>query len=117
MGGWVVERNPFFMPTSACFCALGHAGTTFIAGTVLYFYPDVSDGDLWSAWLYTVGSFGFLGVDCLEFVTFTADRWLRANIALSATGSLCYVIGSVGFFPRIYAATDRVGVWGFILGR
>ena len=38
------------------------AGTTFIAGTSLYFYPDLTNSALISAWLYIVGSIGFLTV-------------------------------------------------------
>ena len=38
------------------------------------------------------------------------------NIAASATGSLLYVIGSVGFLPAIMNHTILIGVWGFIGG-
>jgi hypothetical protein len=93
-------------------------GLTFIAGTALYYAPDQTTavGNLAAA-LYTIGSVGFLSVDVLEF--FTPDYTtcpLRANIALSATGSTFYVIGSVGYAPAILAVTEAVGVWGFILG-
>eukprot|EP00386_Alphamonas_edax_P013123 GDKI01040646.1.p2 GENE.GDKI01040646.1~~GDKI01040646.1.p2 ORF type:complete len:240 (-),score=76.63 GDKI01040646.1:321-1040(-) len=87
-------------------------GTTFIAGTVCLFYPG---WDFVSAFLYTLGSCGFLFVDVQEFFTFEGLE-LRTNIALSAIGSTFYVIGSVGFFPAIFAWDMRMGVWGFILG-
>jgi len=67
-------------------------GTTFIAGTLCYYYPDWHAGALVAGVLYTVGSFGFLYVDVLEFFTFTEDAWLRTNIAMSAFGSTWYVI-------------------------
>ena len=67
-------------------------------------------------WLYVIGSVGFLTVDLLEFFTFTTDKTLRFNISLSATGSLFYLIGSIGFLPNIYAATKYIGILGFLLG-
>ncbi|GLC65077.1 hypothetical protein PLESTF_000244100 [Pleodorina starrii] len=87
-------------------------GTTFIAGTVCLFYPG---WEWWSAALYTLGSCGFLAVDVQEFFTFSGAL-LRANIAMSLTGSFLYVVGSVGFFPVVFAWWPVVGVWGFILG-
>lgn len=93
-------------------------GLTFIAGTGLYFVSPQTDaiGNLAAA-LYTVGSVGFLTVDVMEFFT-PAYRScpLRFNIALSATGSTLYVVGSLGYLPAVLAATEAVGVWGFILG-
>ncbi len=92
-------------------------GTTFVAGTAMYFYPDYANGGYVAGWLYTIGSFGFLTVDVMEFFTYTDDKWLRANIAMSAIGSTLYVIGSIGFFPSIYDATNgSVGINGFISG-
>ena len=91
-------------------------GSTFIVGTALYFFPDLPNGGEWSAGLYTLGSVGFLTVDVMEFFTFTESFILRTNISCSMTGSLFYVIGSIGFFPEIYNLTDIVGIWGFILG-
>lgn len=91
-------------------------GTTFIAGTTCYFYPEWVNGGFYAALLYTLGSFGFLSVDLLEFFTFTEDRVIRFNIFLSATGSTFYVLGSIGFFPSVYALTSVIGIWGFILG-
>ena len=38
---------------------------------------------LQTAWLYVVGSLGFLYVDVQEFFTFTTDVTLRINIACS----------------------------------
>ena len=66
-------------------------GVTFWIGTWLYYDPADSLGDLdqaqLSAWLYIIGSIGFLYVDVEEFFTFTDDYWLRVNIACSVTGS------------------------------
>ena len=91
-------------------------GTTFIAGTaVLYLEPTDFIANL-SAFLYTVGSVGFLLVDVMEFFTFTENLLLRLNIAFSAIGSTLYVIGSAGFFPDIYNENDFYGIWGFIMG-
>jgi hypothetical protein len=55
-------------------------------GTGCYFFPDWAAGGSAAAWLYIVGSVGFLYVDVLEFITFTEDPWLRFNISISATG-------------------------------
>ena len=66
-------------------------GVTFWIGTWLYYDPADSLGDLdqaqISAWLYIIGSIGFLYVDVEEFFTFTDEYWLRVNIACSVTGS------------------------------
>ena len=124
-------------------------GVTFWIGTWLYYDPADSLGDLdqaqLSAWLYIIGSIGFLYVDVEEFFTFTDDYWLRVNIACSVTGSTLvraranplsvtraltsvsgrardplrspqYIIGSVGFLPSVYAWSPLVGILGFILG-
>jgi hypothetical protein len=91
-------------------------GSTFVAGTVLYFFPDLPYQGEWSAALYTLGSCGFLTVDVMELFTFTDVFVLTVNISCSVIGSLFYVIGSIGFFPEIYNMTDIVGIWGFILG-
>ncbi len=95
----------------AFFFLLG--GTTFIAGTGTYYYPEWEDGPFFSALLYTIGSCGFLAVDTQEFLTFTNEPMLiRTNILCSWTGSLLYVIGSVGFFPVVYAMSDQIGIQG-----
>ncbi|KAG1675664.1 hypothetical protein FOA52_002373 [Chlamydomonas sp. UWO 241] len=88
-------------------------GTTFIAGTVLLFFPNM---DTLSALLYTIGSVGFALVDLQELCTFTQGHPLplRVNIACSLVGSLLYIVGSVGFFPKL--GLPAVGIWGFILG-
>mmetsp|Transcript_29285 Transcript_29285/g.57494 ORF Transcript_29285/g.57494 Transcript_29285/m.57494 type:complete len:242 (+) Transcript_29285:120-845(+) len=91
-------------------------GTTFIAGSVCFFFPNWVEGAWWSALLYTVGSLGFLLVDVMEFFTFTDCVFLRTNILCSALGSALYVIGSIGFFPSVYDQSDFYGIWGFILG-
>ena len=74
-------------------------------------------GDL-TAWLYIIGSAGFLFVDVQEFFTFVGEPAcrLRLNIACSMLGSTLYVIGSAGFLPPVYAATPLVGILGFIAG-
>eukprot|EP00299_Pterocystis_sp_00344_P013045 c6346_g1_i1.p1 GENE.c6346_g1_i1~~c6346_g1_i1.p1 ORF type:complete len:243 (-),score=45.05 c6346_g1_i1:28-756(-) len=92
--------------------ALG--GTTFIAGTACYLYPDWAEAFTVAAWLYTIGSVGFLLVDVQEIFTFCSDRWLTVNVFLSVCGSTLYIIGSVGFFPEL--DIPNVGIWGFILG-
>jgi hypothetical protein len=58
----------------AFFFLLG--GTTFIAGTAALFWPG---NDALSASLYVLGSFGFLAVDVLEWLTFSGAV-LRTNI-------------------------------------
>jgi len=87
-------------------------GTTFIAGTVCLFFPGY---DTLSAVLYSIGSAGFLSVDLQEFFSFDGTI-LRINISMSATGSLLYLIGSLGFLPQILATYPFIGIWGFILG-
>eukprot|EP01117_Protostelium_nocturnum_P001969 TRINITY_DN12622_c0_g1_i1.p1 TRINITY_DN12622_c0_g1~~TRINITY_DN12622_c0_g1_i1.p1 ORF type:complete len:233 (+),score=59.83 TRINITY_DN12622_c0_g1_i1:79-777(+) len=95
-------------------------GTTFILGTFCFF-PDhfnwVTGFEI-AGVAYTVGSTGFLTVDVLEFFTFTRDKLLRINIFASATGSFCYLIGSIFFIPELEATEYGVsiGIWGFILG-
>jgi hypothetical protein len=101
-------------------------GYTFLVGTLLYYpamhYAAIGDDAtvnllaLWTGWLYTIGSCGFLFVDVQEFFTFTADFWLRVNISCSAIGSTFYIIGSVGFIPSIYATSPLIGILGFIAG-
>jgi hypothetical protein len=91
-------------------------GFTFVIGTLLYFHPSWEYGAACSAALYTLGSLGFLTVDVMEFFTFTEIPIIRINISCSMTGSLFYVIGSIGFFPELYNRTDVIGIWGFILG-
>lgn len=98
--------------------AVGFAtgGLTFIVGTGLFWLPAQTVAvENWTAALYILGSLGFLSVDLLEIVTFTQCP-LRFNIALSATGSTLYVIGSAGFLPAVTAKTLAWGIWGFILG-
>ena len=91
-------------------------GTTFIAGTACYFFPSWEAGGLIAGILYTIGSFGFLYVDVLEYFTYTGEPWLRTNISCSAFGSLLYVVGSIGFIPSVYAITVWIGEYGFIFG-
>lgn len=91
-------------------------GSTFIAGSISLAYPNWPPSAKMGAALYIIGSFGFLGVDLLEFFTFTDNRLLRSNIALSAIGSALYVIGSIGFVPDVGARYPTLGSWGFIWG-
>ena len=91
-------------------------GLAFIIGTACLFYPAWDNGALVSAWLYIIGSFGFFGVDFLEFFTFTQSGTLRANIGISMFGSFLYILGSVGFLPSVASSIEWIGPWGFILG-
>lgn len=92
-------------------------GSTFIIGTILYFFPDMPQAFYYSALLYIIGSLGFLFVDMLEFFTYTDNgNLLRMNISLSMAGSAFYVIGSCGFLPSVYEANHYLGPWGFIIG-
>mmetsp|Transcript_18368 Transcript_18368/g.35108 ORF Transcript_18368/g.35108 Transcript_18368/m.35108 type:complete len:329 (+) Transcript_18368:62-1048(+) len=101
-------------------------GLLFTIGTLLY-YVAVADADDpaevaflgdETAWMYVIGSFGFLYVDVLEFCTFTTPElvWIRRNVACSMVGSTCYVVGSAGFLPRPYAWTPWIGIGGFLAG-
>jgi hypothetical protein len=93
-------------------------GATFVAGSACYFVPSWSAASVFAGVTYTIGSLGFLTVDLLEFFTFTRPILLRLNIAASALGSLCYVIGSLFFVPVLAAVKGGalVGNWGFIFG-
>jgi len=109
-----LELNPSWQALHFFGFFLG--GTTFILGTSCYYYPDWVNGGEDAAWLYIIGSCGFLTVDVMEFFTFTEDFWLRLNISMSATGSAFYVIGSIGFLPAIFNTEEVMGTYGFILG-
>ena len=104
------------------FSAFMTGGILFLIGTLLYYKSigatpsEVSTQGWVTAWLYVVGSCGFLYVDVQEFFTFTADASLRLNIFWSVIGSISYVVGSAGFLPPIYNATTVVGEGGFIIG-
>lgn len=98
-------------------------GITFLIGTLLY-YPAIYDASrhdedgvamlgVTTAWLYVIGSAGFLYVDVQEFFTFKDDLMLRINICCSMFGSLLYLIGSAGFLPSIYGWSPLVGILGF----
>ncbi|KIZ07584.1 hypothetical protein MNEG_0376 [Monoraphidium neglectum] len=50
-----------------------------------------------------------------EFFTFDGSV-LRTNIAMSATGSTLYVVGSVGYLPAVLAVNPLIGIYGFVLG-
>jgi hypothetical protein len=108
------ELRPLWQALHAAFFATG--GITFIAGTACLYFPSWPESAFYSALLYVIGSLGFLGVDVQEFFTYTEDRWLRSNIALSASGSACYVVGSAGFFPAILRTVPPLGSAGFIAG-
>jgi len=91
-------------------------GVTFWLGTFCYYYPQTLFVQNLSAWLYIIGSCGFMYVDTQEFFTFTDDKMLRLNISMSMTGSFLYIVGSAGFLPAVMAKTMEVGIWGFIGG-
>jgi hypothetical protein len=101
-------------------------GITFLIGTLLY-YPTIyetakgNDSDVRTlsvvtAWLYIIGSAGFLFVDVQEFFTFTDDVILRINISCSMIGSLFFLIGSAGFLPTFYNWCPLIGIIGFLAG-
>ena len=52
-------------------------GMTFIFGTLCYYFPKWTDGAFDAAFLYTLGSVGFLYVDLLEFFTCPLLNLLR----------------------------------------
>lgn len=106
--------SPIWRSFHSLFFLIG--GCTFIIATAVLYYPEVVDFDTISAWFFTIGSVGLLAVDSMEFFTFTDDMWLRVNIFTSLTGSMLYLLGSIGFFPEVYMRTDLLGVWGLILG-
>jgi hypothetical protein len=109
-----IELKPWWQALHAlCFTT---GGGTFIAGTACLYFPSWPSSALVSALLYIIGSIGFLGVDIQEFFTYTEDKVLRINIAMSASGSMFYVIGSFGFIPAILRAAPYVGSLGFIVG-
>lgn len=112
------DEQTWWRSTHAFGFVLG--GTTFFVGTLTFYFPDLKflglDQGNFSAWLYIIGSSGFLYVDLLEFFTFTDETCLRLNISASMFGSLLYLIGSVGFLPAVYAVTSAIGIQGFIWG-
>jgi len=94
----------------------------FLIGTYLYYPAESASkeraaqlGDD-TAWLYVIGSLGFLFVDVQEYFTYTVDASLRTNIAVSISGSSFYVVGSAGFLPAPFAFSPLIGIGGFILG-
>ena len=101
-------------------------GITFLIGTLLYYptiYETAKGNDsgvltlsVITAWLYTIGSAGFLFVDVQEFYTFTDDVMLRTNISCSMVGSFFYLIGSAGFLPVFYNWCPLIGIIGFLAG-
>jgi len=108
-----LQDTPLWRRVHAAAFALG--GTTFIAGTSVYWAPPSDAATNAAAALYTLGSCGFLAVDLLELAT-PAYAHLRLNIGLSALGSSLYVVGSLGFLAPVLDITEAVGVWGFLLG-
>jgi hypothetical protein len=98
----------------------------FLIGSILY-YPIINfvsggnDGgvakfSVTAAWMYTIGSAGFVFVDGQEFFTFYDDVELRVNVLCSVIGSTLYLIGSIGFFPDIYISKPLIGILGFLIG-
>lgn len=100
-------------------CGFCIGGITFLIGTLLYYpaiYDDAHHNDagvvtlgVATAWLYTIGSAGFLFVDVQEFFTFTDNAILRINILCSLIGSFFYLVGSAGFLPVFYNWTPLIG--------
>eukprot|EP00747_Dinoflagellata_sp_TGD_P171037 gnl/TRDRNA2_/TRDRNA2_204068_c0_seq1.p1 gnl/TRDRNA2_/TRDRNA2_204068_c0~~gnl/TRDRNA2_/TRDRNA2_204068_c0_seq1.p1 ORF type:complete len:223 (-),score=46.24 gnl/TRDRNA2_/TRDRNA2_204068_c0_seq1:63-731(-) len=109
-----LEQRCWWKVTHALGFVIG--GTTFLAGTYLYYLPATTFLGYMSGWLYIIGSMGFLYVDVQEFFTFTEDFWLRVNISCSMIGSTLYVIGSAGFLPDVEDWDPLVGILGFIGG-
>ncbi|CAE8610775.1 unnamed protein product [Polarella glacialis] len=91
-------------------------GVTFFIGTYLFYLPATDFLGYMSAYLYIIGSFGFLYCDVEEFFTFTDDKWLRLNISMSMVGSALYIIGSIGFLPNVMVISPLLGILGFIGG-
>jgi hypothetical protein len=55
-------------------------------------------------------------VDIMEYLSAPEFQLIRMNMAFSVFGSICYSIGSVGFFPSIHQIAPALGMWGFIAG-
>jgi len=109
-----VYDRPWWRVTHALSFVTG--GVTFTFGTYIYYLPASEFLSYLSAWLYIIGSVGFLYVDVQEFFTFTDNRWLRLNICMSMIGSALYIVGSYGFLPDVAAVDPETGIQGFIWG-
>lgn len=83
------------------------AGATFLGGSVLFLYPNLTLGgnssDVVAALLFTVGSVGFLLVDVREFHMSWGFPLLRANVGIAVASSTAYLLGSIGMFPSVDA--------------
>jgi hypothetical protein len=110
-----VARQDSVLWRSLHVCFFFTGGFTFIMGTLALFPSSTPLLATSAAALYTLGSCTFFGVDAMEFLVYTACP-LRFNILLSAVGSLCYIAGSIGFFPAVAASTALVGNLGFFIG-
>ena len=122
---YVFHTYPWMTSHFLCFLI---GGTIFIAGSILLLDPfaiAVVPGNqnyyiMCVGVTYTIGFFGFLFVNVIEFCTFTMDNLLRLKISLSMIGSACYVVGSIGFIPGAPPNTNftnpNFGVVGFIMG-
>uniref|UniRef100_A0A6T8JY80 YrhK domain-containing protein n=1 Tax=Hemiselmis andersenii TaxID=464988 RepID=A0A6T8JY80_HEMAN len=110
------EFSPAWKVWHSIFFIVG--GWSFVFGTwMLLGYPEWDGRLYYSALWYTIGSAGFLCLDTQEAVTYAQEsKWVRMNIMCNWWGSVLYLVGSVGFFPSVYAWSDQIGIQGFIQG-
>lgn len=88
----------------------------YILGSACYCWPNSDLAEFLAAVFYIIGSSGFLITEILEIIT-TLNRYLRLNLLLSITGSVAYVVGSVGYLPSLDDIGDvGIGEYGFIFG-
>ena len=113
----MIVKNTLVSPAFLAFrCSITCcASIVFCAATAVLYYQRTDIIENVSASLYAIGSLGFLVVDVVDFCTFTTC-FVRSNIILNLIGNVCYVIGSIGFFPLIYNDTTGIGIWAWILG-
>jgi hypothetical protein len=103
----------------------------FCVGTGLYYLPETWTSAFFvAAALYTAGASLYLAVDASELARAlrAPERGARAadavapkleavaNALLSVAGTACYVCGSIGFFPPLYAAERAVGDLSYVVG-
>jgi hypothetical protein len=82
-------------------------GSTFLLGSLVLFpsFANLFDTASISAWLYTIGSTGFLLADITEWKHYTTLKCdyliLSINFLVSVLGSLLYLTGSICFIPKL----------------
>ena len=95
-------------------------GFTFLVGSIVL-YPKFNNwfnASTISAWLYTIGSTGFLLADITQWKHYTTIKCnymiISLNFLISVVGSLFYLTGSICFIPKL----DKVpaGELQFIIG-